>query len=158
MNINHINQILEKYWNAETDLNEEAMLAEYFKGDVAPHHEQYKPLFQLYSMTSDVKLSKSIANTAKETPVISMGRRFNWNVMGIAASLLLLITIGVYNFGNINQGAESGFVMEQIAITEEEEALEVTIEALAYLGIKWDNSSQIIKNNVSKMETVSIIK
>ena len=159
MNNAYINELLEKYWEAETDLKEEAILAQYFAGDnISPEHEQYKPLFRLYSMTSDVKLNKSLADAPRETPVIGIKRRMNWNVIGIAASLLLLISIGVFNYGDMNQSVDSNYVMESIAVTEEDEALEVTMDALAYLGIKWDNSTQFIQNNVSKMESVSIIK
>jgi hypothetical protein len=156
-NIN-INKLLEKYWNAETDLNEEATLSKYFAGDeIAPEHEQYKPLFQIYNMASGIKYEKPI-EIPKETPVIGIRRWANWNVIGIAASFLILITIGVYNFGTNSNLDSTSYLMESIAVTEEDEALEVTMDALAYLGVKWDNSSQIIQNNVSKMETVSIIK
>lgn len=156
-NIN-IYELLEKYWKAETNLNEEATLFEYFaSNDVAPEHEQYKPLFQIFNMASGIKYEKPLKG-AKDTPVIGIRRWANWNVMGIAASLLLLICIGVFKYGSNSNPDNTNYVMERIAVTEEDEALEVTMEALAYLGVKWDKSSNIIQDNVIKMETVSIIK
>ena len=48
---NNINQILEKYWNAETSLQEEAELRSYFSGDdVAQEHIQYRDLFTFFSV------------------------------------------------------------------------------------------------------------
>jgi len=48
----NINQLIEKYWNAETSLQEEAELRAYFSGnDVAPEHEQYKDLFSFFSIS-----------------------------------------------------------------------------------------------------------
>jgi len=48
----NINQLLEKYWNAEASLQKEAELRAYFSGnDVAPEHEQYKDLFAFFSIS-----------------------------------------------------------------------------------------------------------
>ncbi len=48
----NFNQLLEKYWNAEASLQEEAELRAYFSGDdVAPEHEQYKDLFSFFSIS-----------------------------------------------------------------------------------------------------------
>lgn len=51
MKIN-INQLLEKYWNAEASLQEEAELRAYFSSnDVAPEHEQFNDLFTFFSVS-----------------------------------------------------------------------------------------------------------
>ncbi len=51
MNIN-IDQLLEKYWNAEASLQDEAELRAYFSGDdIAPEHKQYKDLFAFFSIS-----------------------------------------------------------------------------------------------------------
>ena len=48
----NINNLLEKYWNAEASLQEEAELRAYFSGsDVAPEHEQYKDLFTFFAVS-----------------------------------------------------------------------------------------------------------
>ena len=47
---NNINNILEKYWNAETNLQEEAVLRAYFaSADVADDHKEYVGLFYYMS-------------------------------------------------------------------------------------------------------------
>ncbi|MEM9545294.1 MAG: hypothetical protein AAGA77_04940 [Bacteroidota bacterium] len=48
----NIDQLLEKYWNAEASLQEEAELRAYFSGnDIAPEHEQFKDLFSFFSIS-----------------------------------------------------------------------------------------------------------
>lgn len=157
MNMNKINELLEKYWNAETTLEEEKVLSQYFSSDeVREEHLPYQPLFALYASASQLKFEKEIT-LPETTKVVSMRKIGGWSIMGIAASLLLLISVGIMNFGP-NQTVEPLDVFAQNEILEEAEALEVTRQALAYLGTKWDDSSQFIKSNVSKMESVSIIK
>jgi hypothetical protein len=159
MNTNNINKLLEKYWNAESSLEEEQILSQYFESDdVAKEHEQYKPLFCFYASTSKVKLENKKEIPESKPKVFSISRFAGWGVIGIAASLLILVSVGVINLNPQGKDYDQQFSFESIAITEEEEALEVTKDALAYLGVKWDNSSQIIKTNVSKMESVSILK
>ena len=53
---NNINNILEKYWNAETNLQEEAILSNYFaSNDVSDNHKEYKGLFMHISQQRDMQ-------------------------------------------------------------------------------------------------------
>jgi len=52
MVLNNIEQLLEKYDNGETSLNEEQQLRDYFaQEEVAPHLESYKVMFQYFNTT-----------------------------------------------------------------------------------------------------------
>ena len=157
MNTNNINSLLEKYWNVETSIEEENILKAYFSSDrVADEHLQYKPLFQVYSNLAQVKLEGiEVAIQKPKEKVFSLNWWKEAKVMGIAASLLILISVGVFN---IIPSTETQYAGKYTEISEEEEALEVTMEALAYLGIKFEESSRTIKTNVNKMEITSIIK
>ena len=157
MNTNNINSLLEKYWNVETSIEEENILKAYFSSDrVADEHLQYKPLFQVYSNLAQVKLEGiEVAIQKPKEKVFSLNWWKEAKVMGIAASLLILISVGVIN---IIPSTETQYAGKYTEISEEEEALEVTMEALAYLGIKFEESSRTIKTNVNKMEITSIIK
>lgn len=159
MNTQNINELLEKYWNAETSLEEEQFLASYFSGnDIAPDHVQYKPLFQFYAQVGDIKFTGENKHSVPKGKVVSFSKYASWSVVGIAASLLILVAVGVVNLNPQPSPYDAQFSMESIEVTEEDEALEITKDALAYLGVKWDNSSQFIKSNVAKMESVSILK
>ena len=48
MALNNIEQLLEKYFEGETSIDEEQALKDYFNSEnVAPHLEMHKPLLQL---------------------------------------------------------------------------------------------------------------
>ena len=159
MNIHDINKLLNKYWDAETTLDEEQILIDYFNSnDVAEEHMEYRPLFQFYASASNVKLDKIKELRPEKAKVISFRKYSAWGVIGIAASFIILVAVGVINFTPQPTTYGNQFTLESIEVTEEAEALAITKDALAYLGVKWDNSSQIIKTNVAKMETVSILK
>ena len=65
-NINDVDNLLSKYWNAESTVEEEKILKIYFSGDVAPKHLEYKSLFDFYisakQMTTDIEFSSEAVN------------------------------------------------------------------------------------------------
>lgn len=68
---NDVNQLLEKYWECETTLDEEQILKEYFASNqVSEEHLQYQPLFQQYLAAaadqSKVDVKKLIAGISTE--------------------------------------------------------------------------------------------
>jgi hypothetical protein len=95
-----LKELLEKYYNGETSLEEELRLKEYFSGiDVLPGYEAEKEIFRLYSVSGyiaapDDELEARIkiaidhlqVPMMKRTPVV---RRYT--VMSIVAGLLILI-------------------------------------------------------------------
>lgn len=95
-----LKELLEKYYNGETSIEEELRLKEYFSGkDVLPGYEAEKEIFRLYSASGQIaapddeleaRIKIAIDHLEepkmKRTPVI---RRYT--VMSIAAGLLILI-------------------------------------------------------------------
>ena len=58
MNIQHINNLLEKYWDAETSLQEEQELSTYFSSnEVAEEHKSFIPLFSNITDMQEVEPS-----------------------------------------------------------------------------------------------------
>ena len=160
MNINNINKLLEKYWEAETTLEEEKILSDYFhSSEIAPEHKDFAPMFQTFADMAAISLEEKKSLEAKEeAKVIGFSPWKNWRVIGIAASLVFLLSIGIMNIDQFNIGAEYSYAGKYTEITEEEEALEMTKEALAYLGAKFEKSSRTINHNFKEMEAVAIIK
>ena len=79
MVLTNIEQLLEKYDNGETTLQEEQQLKNYFSQEtVAPHLEMYKPLFTYFVInqqelfTKDVPLETKPNNWYKWIPVAAV--------------------------------------------------------------------------------------
>ena len=61
MELTNIEKLIEKYENAETSLQEEALLKDYFSSDtVAPHLYEYKALFNYFDISSEERFTKTI--------------------------------------------------------------------------------------------------
>ena len=70
MELDRIEQLLEKYFEGETTLAEEKVLKKYFvEGDVAPHLESYTPLFNAFAEAKEEKFTGEI-NLPKERPLL----------------------------------------------------------------------------------------
>ena len=62
MELNKIEDILEKYFQGETTIAEENQLKEYFSSsNVAQHLEQYKPMFGYFSQAKEQKSTQAIS-------------------------------------------------------------------------------------------------
>ncbi|QDO95367.1 hypothetical protein FNB79_15765 [Formosa sediminum] len=84
MVLNKIEQLLEKYENAETTLQEEQELKTYFSQDqIAPHLEVYRPLFAYYKASKHETFTKDIPLKTKNTNV------YKWLTVAAVGVLML---------------------------------------------------------------------
>ncbi|RXJ50145.1 hypothetical protein [Gelidibacter gilvus] len=84
MALNNIEQLLEKYDNAETSLAEEAQIRAYFAQEEVPAHlESYKLLFQYVSHTKQEQFTKDVPLQPKRTKV------YQWISVAAVAVLML---------------------------------------------------------------------
>ncbi len=91
MELANIENLLEKYDNATTSLQEEAALKDYFSSDeVAPHLIEYKALFTYFNDSKEERYTKTIPLKRKQT-------NFWW--LSVAASVVLMISVYVMNTG-----------------------------------------------------------
>jgi hypothetical protein len=82
-----IRELLEKYWLAETSVEEERTLKVYFRGEgVAPDLEVYRPLFAYFDALHDRRMVPTVA------PVRSLYRKGWW----YAAAAILIVSLGLY--------------------------------------------------------------
>lgn len=85
-----IEKLLEKYLDAETTLQEEALLKHYFNSDkVAAHLMPYQSMFVYFSTNKAESYSKNLRLKSKNT-------RRNW-FTGIAAGIALMMGGFAYN-------------------------------------------------------------
>jgi len=88
MELANIEKLLEKYLNAETSLQEEATLKNYFiEGNVAPHLQEYKFMFTYFAEEKDEAYTKAIQLEPKK----SKKRNLQW--LSVAASLVFLLSV-----------------------------------------------------------------
>ncbi|MDW8849048.1 hypothetical protein SD960_03010 [Flavobacterium sp. MMLR14_040] len=126
MELNRIEDILEKYFQGETTIAEENELKEYFSSpNVAQHLEQYKPMFGYFSQ---VKQQKSTQNI----PLKTKKRNVAW--ISIAASVVVLLSIGTYFYVSEKNTAPVVAQSELGTYDNPEEALKATQKALALLS------------------------
>ncbi|MCC1483587.1 hypothetical protein [Winogradskyella immobilis] len=86
MVLNNIENLLVKYENAETTLQEEAQLKAYFASDnVAPHLEHYRSLFQYFANTQNESYTKDVP--------LKTNRRSMYQWISVAAVTILMLGI-----------------------------------------------------------------
>jgi hypothetical protein len=93
-NIQRIEDLLNRYWDGETSLEEERELKAYFNSDdIAEQFRSVAPLFRAFREEQTVQLSQ-------QTPIAPMRPVMyrTWPQLAVAASVALLIVAGMWLF------------------------------------------------------------
>ena len=143
MELDNIEKLLEKYFEATTTVDEERKLREYFsQDDVATHLQQYRPMFNYFSNAKEEKYTKQV-------PLKPRVNYYKW--LSVAAAVVL--TFGIY-FGSQYQ-EEQRLEQEkaEYAYEETKKAFELLAEnfnkgteKVAYLK-EFEEAKQKIYNN-----------
>ncbi|WPO79255.1 hypothetical protein [Flavobacterium sp. KACC 22761] len=151
MELDRIENILEKYFQGETTIAEEKELKEYFSSpNVAQHLEQYQPMFGYFSQAKQQK-------TTQEIPLQTKKRNVAW--LSIAASAVVLLGIGTYFLVNEKTTTQAVAQSELGTYDNPEEALKATQKALALLSthvnvgiesVQYINEYEQSKNKIFK--------
>ncbi|WP_179352486.1 hypothetical protein [Winogradskyella vidalii] len=121
MVLNNIEELIEKYNNAETTLQEEAELKAYFLSDaVAPHLEHYKPMFQYFSKSKKEVYNKPISLNSNNTRKTKI---YQW--FSVAAIVLLMLGIFIPNWNNHPKTLADYTAEEQELYLETKQALKL---------------------------------
>ena len=99
MNFEQIKLLLDKYFEGETNLEEEGLLATYFNSkDVDSQLTQYQPLFQFFKAEKAITLgetgTKKVVSIEKPVKRLSILRGSNMWLKAIAA--MLILTVGSF--------------------------------------------------------------
>jgi hypothetical protein len=88
MELANIEKLVEKYLNAETTLQEETTLKNYFtEGSVAPHLQEYAYMFNYFAAVKAETYTKTIELEPKKS------KRRNYKWLSVAASIVLLFSV-----------------------------------------------------------------
>lgn len=148
MDLRTIEILLEKYFDAETTIAEEKDLKLYFSSpDVAPHLEQYRPLFGYFLKQEEQKFDKPLPLKAKR----NFGR---W--ISVAASVVLLGgLLTFYNTDTSSQEDLGTFDDPEVAFRETQKALNmlsqnvnVGMGSVHYVGKEYKETTKTIFKEV----------
>ena len=94
MDSKNINDLLDKYWNCETSLEEEQQLREYFKGkDFPEQHKETAALFRYFNESKKKALTDISFDSQVMAKVRPQGKlvKLVYNTMRIAAGVAVLV-------------------------------------------------------------------
>ncbi len=142
MELDRIEKLLEKYFEATTSIAEEEILNQYFAQDeIEPHLEQYRPMFNYFSVAKEERFTKQV-------PLKPRKNYYKW--MSVAA--VAILTCGIY-FGNQYQEQKKNEQEALLAYQETKKAFELLAEnfgrgteKVAYLQ-EFEATKQKIYNN-----------
>jgi len=155
MDSSQVKILLEKYWQAETSVEEESRLKAYFqRKDVAEDLEHYRGLFQFFEEEALIELPGEIEVPAQKSSTIR-NLSTNW-IRSVAAAVIL--ALGIYFF--IMPDKENVAVRD-LAYVDTYESPELAYEeakkALFYLSGKMNKGVSTAANSLDKMRTLDEI-
>ncbi len=157
MEDHRIDELLSKYWEGETSLQEEQFLQQYFSsGSVREEHEAFAPLFQFFSHAREDEMKTEIeipVMEKKEARTRSLPS-LNW-IVGIAASLVLLLGI-FFSSRNDDTLTQEEFVYED-TYESPELAYEEFKKAMYMVSSKMNKGMSTAASTLEKMEPLDEI-
>lgn len=142
MELDNIEKLLEKYFEATTTVTEEETLRTYFsQKNVATHLKQYAPMFQYFSKAKEEQYTKQV-------PLKPRKNYYKW----ISVAAVAVLMFGVY-FGSDSYKDYQEQKQAEYAYNETKKAMSLLAsnfgkgtEKMAYLN-EFDTTTQKIYNN-----------
>jgi hypothetical protein len=140
----HIEELLERYFEGLTSLEEEKQLQHYFlSDDVAPHLINYSSLFNYFASEKEIEITSKIPEAPSKKPL------FTW--VAVAAVFVLFAgMLFTWNQTSSQQDELGTFDDPEIAMVETLKALELVsrnvnlgMESVIYLN-EYNQSKQLI--------------
>jgi len=140
MELDKIEKLLEKYFEAETTVADEQLLKTYFSQESVPTHlEQYKLLFKGFSDAKKERYTKQVP----------LNTRFRINYKWISVAAVTVLIFGIY-FGNQyreQRQAEYAYQETKKALNLLAENFGKGTEKMVYLGEFETTKQKIYKND-----------
>ena len=149
-----IDNILDKYWNGESTLQEEAQLRAYFNSDeVAEEHRELSPLFQYF----EAEATKTYDFEPDLSFTKSSGSKIRFlipKIIAIAASLVLLFTVSKQW---VSSAEDTVYKNKYTELQDPQEALDITLDALGFVSHKIDKGTQEL-SHIKEIEKTAVFK
>lgn len=156
MDYNELEQLLDKYWNAKTNLNEEKKLVRFFQqGPVPDQFKNLKPYFQYLKEDSpnqlmDERFDQEMLDQLQNQSSDGNDNRISWQFLLKIAAGLLLIVIGYLAFINIDNKITNN--SQVITYDDPQKAYEHTKEALLLVSSQLNKGKNYASESLSRME------
>ncbi|QYJ68180.1 hypothetical protein [Flavobacterium litorale] len=147
MELREIEKLLEKYFDAATNTAEENVLKAYFSApDVAPHLEQYRPMFGYFTQQATEKFEKTVPLKPRKRNVVWLSVAASFVVMlGLYAILVPSFTTPQGELGTY-EDPEVAFQETQKALNMLSSQVNVGVSGAAYLGEYEKSKNKIFKD------------
>lgn len=157
MKNNNINDLLNKYWDAETSVEEEVILKSYFKSsEVAPEHKGFLPMFQAFDLEKQINADHielhQKTNTVQDAKVVQISK--TWKAIA-AIFVLALASVFVFKSEIMNTQTTKATIVK---VEDPEEALEYTKMALAMLSKSYRKGTTELATGMDNVNKMNIIK
>jgi hypothetical protein len=153
--------LIEKYFEGDTSLEEEAQLRAYFNGEAVDEElRAYQPLFQHFASERELALSDDFDEKLfqKMEPVeakVVQLRTWPKQLLRIAAvGAVLVVTMFYLWKPSQPQTHQAAVDWSKYEITDERQAYEETVKALKLVSSKLNKGSKKATQEVEKMEKV----
>lgn len=132
MDSSKLSQLLTKYWNGETTLEEEQLLRSYFRSAVPDALKETAAIFRYFDEASeqtlsDVSFDRAVIKRIEGKPNQGKAARFFYNSMRIAAGVVVVMTATWFIRNEIRQSTPQEIVDTyddpQMAFEETKKAL-----------------------------------
>ncbi|MBU0941401.1 MAG: hypothetical protein KKD36_08220 [Bacteroidetes bacterium] len=155
MELSKIKQLINKYLEGQSSLEEETILRNYFASEVIDSTlQEYQPIFNYYTTAKDIKSLKE----HPALPLIQTNKKIRtW--ISIAASIIVFLGAGTYLFLQINNNNADNlgtYDDPEVALRETQKALALLsnhvntgVEGMRYMQ-EFENSKNKIFNPITK--------
>ncbi len=142
MELDRIEKLLEKYFEATTTVAEEETLRDYFRKENVPMHlRQYAPMFQYFSAAKEERFTKQVPLPSKKTYI-------GWASIAAVAVLVFGLYFGsVYQERQEQKKAEYAYQETKRALSLLAANLERGTEKMIYLNEFEATKEKIYNNN-----------
>jgi hypothetical protein len=146
--MNKMDELLKKYWEGESSLEEEKFIRTYFMGDdIHPEHEQYRDLFVFFQ--EEASLTYPGKNEVKKRKKIHARP-----LLRVAAALIVLVAFAALIYSNIKTEPKDSWASYELQDTEQ--AREQAVAALAFVSAKLNKGEANVKNNLKTLNKLPI--
>ncbi|MFN7261181.1 MAG: hypothetical protein ACK5TU_14870 [Cyclobacteriaceae bacterium] len=132
MDSNELKELLEKYWNCETSLEEEQKLHSFFRGSVPPEMNETAELFRYFELQRRTKIEASgfdeeVKQKIKEHRPAGRSVKMYFNYARIAAGIAVVAAAGFFIREEVRKAypaeTEDTFSDPRMALEETKKAL-----------------------------------